>query len=227
MATWPRQLPPSRRALRWRRAGTRQAASPGCPARQQRPGHPALHRRDRSEQVWCDITAKPGSARHGAPGCDPAPQAAGPPAGEDRVPAGRGRQPGKRPAYRACYTPAASASTASGDISASHCGPHGWHGHCRGLSRPGQMPSPYLGRPALSAGSLNISAGARVGPGRICAQMFRFWGFGYPRLPLRSARRRTAWSRAAAELPLRVTQRPIRALNVTGVHDGVLCALLV
>jgi len=73
MATRPWQLPPSRRALRGRRARSPAPRVPGRPARQRRAGHPAQHRQDRPEQVWYGVTA-----RHGGPGRDPASQVAGP-----------------------------------------------------------------------------------------------------------------------------------------------------
>jgi len=80
-----------------------------------------------AEQVWCGVTAR-SPARPG----------------EGRPRAGRGRQPGKRPACRACYTRAASASTASGDVSASRRGSHGCMTIVGVPSRPGRMPSPAL-----------------------------------------------------------------------------------
>jgi hypothetical protein len=64
--------------------------------------------------------------------------------GKGRPCAGRDRQPGKRPACRACYTPVASASTASGDVSASRRGSHGAMTIAAVPSRPGRMPSPAL-----------------------------------------------------------------------------------
>ena len=107
MATRTRQLPLSRRALRGRRARSRASRVPGRPARQRRAGHLAQHRQDRPEQVRYGVTARHGTAgraviRHR--------RWRGPAGGGGPDPAGRGRQVGKRPAGRACYTPAASAA---------------------------------------------------------------------------------------------------------------------
>jgi hypothetical protein len=116
MAAWAQQLPPSRRALRCRRAGSPPRQVPGGPARRRRAGRPVQHRRGRCGAGLVRRHRQvPGPARPGGPDRDPAPQVAGPAAGRAGPRAGRGGQPGKRPMCRECYTPAGGASTASGD----------------------------------------------------------------------------------------------------------------
>jgi len=89
MATRPWQLPPSRRALRGRRARSPAPRAPGRPARQRRAGHPAQHRQDRPEQVWYGVTARHGTAGRAAIRHR---RWRGPAGGGGPDPAGRGRQ---------------------------------------------------------------------------------------------------------------------------------------